>query len=1307
MRKRTLALAFLSFVAVLVAATVAVLQTSWAGERLCALASSRLASLAGQPVRVGACRIRPLALSVELEGLEVGPAGAPLVAVDRIAARLAAVQTPGRHLRLASLQVIRPRVRVTVPAGPSGGGCSTSGLDRVEVRRLDLEEGSLDLAWASGARLSVARADVHTQPASGRLRELAGPLRRERVAATIAGVRLVAGQRDLHSSRLAVTADVPLDLSSAEIRALEGDLQGISVSASGRVIDLCRPRLDVAARANGGMAELFEIIGVGIDTGGRFKGEGRVTGPAGSPLAVASVELSGARIGPFTAGDGRVNVRVTDHDVLLDHLALQMGAGTAGGKVTIGFRSPVPLAAEMELHGVDLGDLLDRFGIGGAWVSTRLDGRARLAGTLDPPVVAGTISVEPRAFRVLTRSYVVGASDPGVLAFDRGRLEAPIRIDRDGLAFERATLEVGRGKVSIDSQVSFQTERGFSLGVHGDVDLDALGRVSSVPWRGLARLDLAGGAAPYGNPRISGRVKVQGFRFLDLDLGDVSADLRYDDFLLRLSDADGLRGQTRWKADAVLDLARSPPHVVSARYEAKGRLRDLFEAVMDYRPGARSVRDVLDAEAEVSGTATGPTDALDAEFDARLGAGVLAGRPFDSGRALGRVHRGKEVRIDQAELRRGDGRAQLAGAWGFGAPSPWDLTASWAGWKLSDLALPGGAWAGTASGTARLEGSLEVPRVHVAAAATGASLAGLALGEVQAGATVNGDRLVVTGGAEGLRFEGDARLVGKGPFRARAEVSLEDSTRLSPSAPGGPVRVTLRGEGSAEGNLAELLLASARVRLDAVQMAWADVKVQADAPAVLEASKAKVDLAPVTFRGTDTAVTISGSRLASGELDASVDGVVDVRLLSGLVPMLKRPSGRLELTAHVGGTLDAPLLVGSGRVADVAFGTRATNASVSALRGDLAFSQNRILFDGLEASVNGGRARLEGEVELSRLVPSHLRVQADLDEVPLAVPAYLPATLSGRIEATGTPDATILGGRLHVVRARYTADVGLESAVLELRRRPAPPPRPYDKSGEWVRLDLQLVVDGDARVENDLVRGAVRGELLLTGTLAAPGLLGNLSMTEGSRAVFRGNEFELSHAVMEFTGRNKVEAQVDVHGESQVRDYQVFMHVYGPLADPQLTLTSSPALSQPDIITLLSLGFTSRDTATGDSMNAMATAAAAQALVSASGLDEQVRRFVPRGGNLVRDLSMRITSAYSEGTGQVEPRAEFESWLLKDRLRLRYQAPLGTARGQRAQAELRLGQHTAVQYQWENDNPDVAAGDHGLDLKLRWEWNDR
>ncbi len=275
---------------------------------------------------------------------------------------------------------------------------------------------------------------------------------------------------------------------------------------------------------------------------------------------------------------------------------------------------------------------------------------------------------------------------------------------------------------------------------------------------------------------------------------------------------------------------------------------------------------------------------------------------------------------------------------------------------------------------------------------------------------------------------------------------------------------------------------------------------------VLTVERGRLELAPVTLRGANTELTVGGTRGADGQLDVAASGSADLRLLAGFAPALRRPQGRLLLEAHVGGTTAEPVLVGAGRLVDGGFQLKGSQTIVSSVAGELAFSQNRVLFDALTAAVNGGRATLRGEVELAGLVPARLRVQADLDEVPLAVPAWLPATLSGRVEASGTPEEATLTGRLHVLRARYTADVDLEGSILELKRRPPPPPRPYDKAGEWLRFDLQLAVDGDARVDNDLVRGKLGGELTLTGTLASPGLVGSLAMARAAARSFRGTK---------------------------------------------------------------------------------------------------------------------------------------------------------------------------------------------------------
>jgi translocation and assembly module TamB len=1311
LKKRTVALASLALLVALVVATLLALRTRWVGERICALAAARAAAASGLPLAFGSCRIDPFRLELEAEGVRLGDAAAPLLEVDRVSARLAPIQGFGGRLQLARVHAVRPRVVARLEGGGGGGACPPPALDQIDVQRLDVEEGALDLALRHGLHVSVGRIDVSSLPVAPSFRAFSSEARRSRVQVALASARLTGAGHPITATRLAADVEVALDLSGATVAGLDAEVDGVRVSAHGRVDRLCAPALELSATAIGGFREVLALARIAdrADAEGRVVAEAKISGPAADPRVAGTVRLEKARVAFFTPGDVRAEVRLVPGGLAVDRVDWPYGGGRVTGHGSVGFRLPVRLDAELDAAGVDLAEILERLGIAGSWVTVKLDGKGKVGGTLAPPAVAGTFTAEFRELRALTRSWrVAPPSERGVVEVKRGRIAMGVRVNEQEVAFDAARVTAGRGTSEVDAVARFSREGGFSLRWRGQVDLDVMGRVATIPWSGLAEVDGTIAAAPYANPRIVARgTRVDGFRFDELDLGNAVADIHYGpDFVIRVQEGRGVKGQTRYSGEAAVDLGVTPPRVLSSRFEAKGRVEDFLEAVRDWLPATRILRGRMAGEGEVSGTATGPAGKIDAVFESRLGAGTLLGRAFDSGHASGALVGGAEARLDRAELRRGPGSVRWQGRWGVAPPIPWDLDVSFAGVPVDALELPGGAWTGSASGSAVLKGSFDVPDVRFAANGDGVSVRGLALGSIQLGGTIQGRRLIATANSDAVRLQGQATLEGRLPFQAKADLALDDVARLVPGAVPAGLKARARGEAEAEGELLALGETRARVRLDALEAGHADFRVEATGPVVLTVNHGRVDVQTLVLKGPNTELTLSGSRAASGELDLVATGNLDLRLLSGLVPELRRPHGLLALEAHVSGTVPEPVLVGAGRLDDAGFQLKASNVLFSEMRGELAFSQNRVLFERLTAAVNGGRAEMKGEVELASFAPVRLHIESRLDEVPVAVTAWLPATLSGRVEAAGTPDATTVTGRLHVVRSRYTANVDLEKSVLEFRRRTPVAARPYDKAGEWLRFDLQIVVDGDARVENDLVSGGVKGDLVLTGNLAAPGLVGTLSMADGSRARFRGNEFALSHAVLEFTERNRIEMGLDVHGESRVRDYQIFMHAFGPLADPHVTLTSNPALSQPDIITLLSIGFTRRDTGAGGSVQGVATAAAAQALFSASGLDEQVKRFVPRN-NLLRDFSVRITSEWSENSGQVEPRAELESWFLRDRLRLRFQAPLSGGRGQRAQAELRLGSHTAVQWEWDSDNRDVPTGDHGVDLKLRWEWTDR
>ncbi|HUK66367.1 MAG TPA: translocation/assembly module TamB domain-containing protein [Anaeromyxobacteraceae bacterium] len=1310
--KRKVALAFVLSVVALAAAALAAVRTPWAASRLCALAAARVRHETGLGLSVGACRVDPFRLEVSASQVRLGAEPSPIFAADYLRARLAPIQALGKRLELAELLVVHPRLALEVAPPRTGktSPCPPPLLAEFPIHHLEIEGGALDLALPGQMRLTAGRIDIHSVPsgARSRLEVLTARIaRRASLDLDLFGLRLESPRRRVEVTRAHLDADLALDLSRLAVHLAEVEMPGVSLGVSGEVENLCRPNLDLSATGKGQLSALLLLLGnSGHQASGRLSTDLYLKGPLGQLTAAGEVHLEEAAIDGWRPGQASARFLLKGEELRVQSLIIPLKGGRVAAEATLHLSRDFGLEADATLENAELGEIFERLQLPGAFVMARLGGKVRARGTLAPLALKGEVALEVGDFRVLDhswRTYRLG--QPTILEARRVRVEGPVRVDRDAVRLEDVRVRAGQGVLHTRGALHFD-EAGYDLAVEGGADLAVLGHVATVPLAGEAELSgVSVRAAPYGVPRVRGRALVRALHFLDLDLGEASATLSYEDPVLRVDGVEGRRGVTRYVADLAVELGRGPVRVTAGRYGVDGRLRDVFEAVMPWLPDAAHARDALDAEATLRGTLGGPALALDATVSGELGPGTLSGRAFESGRLSGRVERGERAVFDLFELRRKGALARGSGSVGLTPPFRWQLEGSLAGLDLEDLDLPGRGWEGTLSAKATLSRSFEDPLLDFTAQGEGIRVFEVPLGPVKAEGRLDGAAFRLTGTTSGGRLSAEARTDGVKPFSARGDIEVADVLRYLPGGPPAGLHARVRGVATAKGAFTDLNSAHGELRLSELSVGYGEFQVEQAAPVVLAFEGRRLFVRELSLRGANTQFTLEGSREPSGALALDARGALDLRLLAGALPDIGDPRGQLVVEAHVSGTASEPILIGSGRLREAGFQMKGMPVVLRGLGGELSFSQNRVLFDRLEADVNAGRATFSGEVELKRLAPSKVRVEALLDEVPVRLPEWLPSILSGRLEASGGVEAMVLSGKLHVLRARYTEPIDLERRLLQVPGK-KPVPKPYNRTGDWLALDLALVVDGDVRIENDLVRGDVAGELTVTGTLASVGLLGTLTLRDGGRATFRGNEFVLKHAVMDFTDRHRLRVDLDVHGDAQVNDYQIMAHLFGPFEDPTLQLTSQPVLSQRDIVTLLSFGYTTRDTAAAGGTSGVATAAAAQALFSASGLDDQVKRFVPRG-RFVRDFSVRITSAYSEASGQVEPRAEFESKFLEDRFRLRYQAPLANARGQHAEAEMRLSPHTSLQYQWDNENPDVSSGgDHGVDLKLRWEWTE-
>src|SRR5262249_47244412 len=152
---------------------------------------------------------------------------------------------------------------------------------------------------------------------------------------------------------------------------------------------------------------------------------------------------------------------------------------------------------------------------------------------------------------------------------------------------------------------------------------------------------------------------------------------------------------------------------------------------------------------------------------------------------------------------------------------------------------------------------------------------------------------------------------------------------------------------------------------------------------------------------------------------------------------------------------------------------------------------------------------------------------------------------------------------LDLVRFRYERPLVLEKLLTEIRRTKSAPFAGVfkEKPSEFLTFDVGIHAKGDVRVENNLARARLSGDLKLTGTPLHPGLLGSIQTAEGSQAFYRGNQFAIRQGLLEFKDRNSIDSIFDMHADTQVREYLIRLHAFGRTSSPQVVLASEPQLS--------------------------------------------------------------------------------------------------------------------------------------------------
>jgi len=302
--------------------------------------------------------------------------------------------------------------------------------------------------------------------------------------------------------------------------------------------------------------------------------------------------------------------------------------------------------------------------------------------------------------------------------------------------------------------------------------------------------------------------------------------------------------------------------------------------------------------------------------------------------------------------------------------------------------------------------------------------------------------------------------------------------------------------------------------------------------------------------------------------------------------IVKSAAAKLQLHATLGGTVQAPLLDSVLNVnASVIDFVSAEMPSVRDLRVKINTHDRKATLEDITVTLAGGKIHLSGMIDAANTQDPKFDVQLAAREALVFRNPTSSVRANADIICVGSLKAAHVSGTVEAVRGRVFQEVDLLPNVTGLiqqgEKLPPPPPSTskIDSNLELPPLlkdwtfDVKVKTKDPVVIAGNLMNGAISADIALGGTGAAPRVTGFANV---DRMVLKlpFSLLKITKGVVTMDPDNPFTPKLDVRGESRVGSNDITLYVYGDIADPKTRFTSSPPLSEADIVTLLGTGLT-------------------------------------------------------------------------------------------------------------------------------------
>ena len=285
----------------------------------------------------------------------------------------------------------------------------------------------------------------------------------------------------------------------------------------------------------------------------------------------------------------------------------------------------------------------------------------------------------------------------------------------------------------------------------------------------------------------------------------------------------------------------------------------------------------------------------------------------------------------------------------------------------------------------------------------------------------------------------------------------------------------------------------------------------------------------------------------------------DLSLLPTISKQIDWALGATEGTVKIHGTLSHPMFDGSINVPHGAVKLKDLDEPITDMVARVNFTGNQVTVEEFSGKMGGGSYNLHGNVSFNGLEPEHYDIALNIDKLGVSS-KFFTGPVNGQFNLS---DTEFYGRKLPKIYGR-----------LDFQNCKVSVPTIPDSDGELPEMVLDVQVNVGDKVH---FYSPYLYDLYLTGGFHAGGIMshpkmsGSLQVKRGGTINYLKTEFKIRQGVANFNQVASFMPSIDFFADTKLARANVFLSVKGPLGAAEMKLVSSPAMSQTQIIQLLTL----------------------------------------------------------------------------------------------------------------------------------------